>query len=71
MPRSIGQQKVSHRVSVGFSDLQYEKLLEAAEEQQVSIGWVVRDAVRRQLLEVNTAGKAIAKDRALGTGQVR
>ena len=53
MARSIGEQKVARRVSIGLTEAQYEKLLELAEKQRVSLGWVVRDVIDKTLLDLS------------------
>jgi len=41
--------KTAHRLSVSLTDEQHAELLEMAEQNKVSVAWVVREAIERLL----------------------
>ncbi len=41
--------RASHRLSVSLTEEQYEELLGIAEQNKVSVAWVVREAIERLL----------------------
>lgn len=52
MPPAAGKKttsKASHRLSVSLTEEQHSELLEIAEQNKVSVAWVVREAIERLL----------------------
>ncbi|WP_084794173.1 CopG family transcriptional regulator [Pseudoponticoccus marisrubri] len=52
MPHAAGKKttpKASHRLSVSLTEEQHAELLEIAEQNKVSVAWVVREAIERLL----------------------